>query len=60
MTVRQQIGSASRIEALALSEAADELDSSAARARLMDIEDGRDRPVKGDALAKALAALEAI
>lgn len=57
--VRQQIDSASRIEALALSEAADELDSSAARARLLDIEEGRDRIVKGDALAKALMALEA-
>ena len=56
--VREQLASASRIEMLALEEAADELDRDLARQRLLDLSAGRDRIVRGKELEKILAALE--
>ena len=57
--VREQLASASRIEAIALEEAADELDRSVARRRLSELGDGRDKLLQGRALDDMLAALEA-
>jgi len=57
--VREQLASASRIEALALEEAADELDRKVARQRLRGLSDGSDKLVSGKALEKILTALEA-
>lgn len=58
-TVRDQLSAASRIEKLALEEAADELDRDLAQQRLIDLSAGRDRIVSGKELEKILAALEA-
>lgn len=57
--VRTQLASASRIEAIALAEAEDELDSIVAVRRMLDLSVGRDKLVEGDELKSILAALEA-
>ena len=57
--VRDQLASATKIEKLALDEAGDEIDRSAARKRLQALADGSDRIVKGNELEKMLSALEA-
>jgi len=57
--VRDQLESASRIEAVALEEAADELDRDTAKRRLYDLGSKNDRLVQGDELDSVLSALEA-
>lgn len=57
-TVKKELESAARIEALAIEEAADAADVKVAKRRLKDIASGADRLVSGKELDRVLAAVE--